>query len=155
MSRPPQKKQVLTLNDVSQQVIALSAASKEGLGPLLTGTLYEALSSTLVDLEELSGAGDAKKSVVISNNQGGPMPGSSNAIEISVGFLTAVVNAGPTWPTTLLLCKLLSYVVVDAKNVAIWTVFVQSLVKILNTKDVAASRVYAKLLPQTMFFFQA
>lgn len=145
MSNKGAKKQGLSLNDVSQQVIALSSSNKDGLGPLLTGTLYEALSSTLVDIEEQPGDQGGKIQVILSNNTSS-VAATPNLVDVSVTFLTAVVSAGPTGPTTVLLCRLLSYLVVDAKNVATWSMAVKSLVKVMSSKDVAASRVYVQCL---------
>lgn len=141
MSKPPAKTQVLTLNDVSLQVITLSTSSKDGLGPLLSGTLYEALSSTLVDIEE-SPSSSATPLVVLTPNQPDSKEKSTN-IEVSVPFLSAVAFAGPTWPTTLLLSRLLSYTQVDAKNIQVFSSAVKGLLKVIATKDLAASRVYA------------
>jgi hypothetical protein len=144
MSRPPSKKQGLSLNDVSQQVIALSTSNKDGLGPLLTGTLYEALSSTLVDIEEPGSHQDAKITVVLTKEQQQQGPTSASVIEVSATFLASVAGAGPTWPTTVLLSRLLSFVHVDAKNVAVWSVVVKSLLKVLSNKDTAASKMYVR-----------
>lgn len=139
MSRPPTKKQGLSLNDVSQQVISLAASSKEGLGPLLIGTLYEALSSTLVDIEEQpTGSGTAIEVVLsLNTDSGAPKP---TVVDVSSTFLCAVASGGPSWPTTLLLSRLLSYVTVDARNINVWSACVKGLLKVLATKDLAASR---------------
>lgn len=140
MSRPPAKKQGLSLNDVSQQVIALSSSSKDGLGPLLTGTLYEALSSTLVDIEEHPNTAQSMTKVVLVANQSESSASNSNVVEISVLFLSSVTTAGPTWPTTILLSRLLSYVEFDAKNIQVWSAAVKALLKVLAAKDLAPSR---------------
>lgn len=140
MSRPPAKKQGLSLNDVSQQVISLSSSNKDGLGPLLTGTLYEALSSTLVDIEEHPTTSQAVSKVVLTANQSESVPSASNVVEISVTFLTSVTTAGPTWPTTILLSRLLSYVDLDAKSIPVWSAAVKALLKVLASKDLAATR---------------
>ena len=144
MSRPPAKKQGLSLNDVSQQVISLAASSKEGLGPLLTGTLYEALSSTLVDIEEQPSNASTNLQVILSNEPSGATQTTASVVDVSTSFLCAVASGGPSWPTTVLLSRLLSYIVVDAKNIHIWSTAVKGLLKVLASKDLAASRMYVQ-----------
>jgi hypothetical protein len=140
MSKTQPKKQGLSLNDVSQQVISLAASSKEGLGPLLTGTLYEALSSTLVDIEEQPSNTGTKLEVILSTNPPEASGSQSSVVDVSTSFLLAVASAGPSWPTTLLLSRLLSYIIIDAKNVHVWSNAVKGLLKVLSSKDLPASR---------------